>query len=179
MWVDRQMPGGTEWDKEIDRELRACDVLVLLVSASSMGSNYIIDKELEIARARRAAGELYIYPLLIRPTPRAGLDRVRDFNLRPRDAKPFSSYSLNDLEQHMSDAADEIADVAEDIAEKKAASAAEQAQIAKLAETAKIVGPIPGTAAILRNLEIDGIVPVGRAGASDSGRNQRPAGNRL
>ena len=164
MWVDRQMPGGTEWDEDIDRELRACDVLVLLVSASSMGSNYIIDKELEIARARRAAGELYIYPLLIRPTPRAGLDRVREFNLRPRDAKPFSSYSLNDLEQHMSDAADEIADVAEDIAKKRAASAAEQAQIAKLAETAKIVGPIPGTAAILRNLEIEGILPVGRAG---------------
>jgi hypothetical protein len=164
MWVDRQMPGGTEWDEDIDRELRACDVLVLLVSASSMGSNYIIDKELEIARARHAAGELYIYPLLIRPTPRAGLDRVREFNLRPRDAKPFSSYSLNDLEQHMSDAADEIADVAEDIAKKRPASAAEQAQIAKLAESAKIVGPIPGTpAAILRNLEIEGILPVGRA----------------
>jgi TIR domain len=55
MWVDRQMPGGTEWDEEIDRELRACDVFVLLVSASSMGSDYIIDKELEIAGARRAA----------------------------------------------------------------------------------------------------------------------------
>ena len=180
MWVDRQMPGGTEWDEDIDRELRACDVLVLLVSASSMGSNYIIDKELEIARARRAAGELYIYPLLIRPTPRAGLDRVREFNLRPRDAKPFSSYSLNDLEQHMSDAADEIADVAEDIAKKRAASAAEQAQIAKLAETAKIVGPIPGTAAILRNLEIEGILPVGRAGAPPAlWSHQRLAGNRL
>ena len=166
MWVDRQMPGGTEWDEDIDRELRACDVLVLLVSASSMGSNYIIDKELEIARARRAAGELYIYPLLIRPTPRAGLDRVREFNLRPRDAKPFSSYSLNDLEQHMSDAADEIADVAEDIAKKRAASATEQALIAKLAETAKIVAAIPGNpAAILRNLEIEGILPIGRAAA--------------
>lgn len=103
-----------------------------------MGSDYIIDKELEIARARRAGGELHIYPLLIRPTPTAGLDRVREFNLRPRDAKPFSSYSLNDLEQHMSDAADEIADVAKEIAEKKAAAEAEQAQISELAETAKI-----------------------------------------
>jgi hypothetical protein len=28
MWVDRQMPGGTGWDEDIDRELRACDVLV-------------------------------------------------------------------------------------------------------------------------------------------------------
>jgi hypothetical protein len=166
MWVDRQMPGGTEWDEEIDRELHACDMFVLLVSASSMGSDYIIDKELEIARARRVAGELYIYPLLIRPTPRAGLDRVREFNLRPRDAKPFSSYSLNDLEQHMSDAADEIADVAEEIAKKRAAAATEQTLIAQLAETAKIVAAIPGNpAAILPNLELEGILPIGRAAA--------------
>jgi hypothetical protein len=160
MWVDRQMPGGTEWDEEIDRELRACDVFVLLVSASSMGSDYIIDKELEIARVRRTAGELHIYPLLIRPTPRAGLDRVREFNLRPRDAKPFSSYSLNDLEQHMSDAADEIADVAQGIAEKKAAAAAEQAQIAKLAETARIAAAASGQqGAVPLSLDIEGIVP--------------------
>jgi hypothetical protein len=54
----------------------------------------------------------------------------------------------------MSDAADEIADVAEDIAKKRAASAAEQAQIAKLAETAKIVAAIPGNPAA--------ILPAGR-----------------
>jgi hypothetical protein len=160
MWVDRQMPGGTEWDEEIDRELRACDVFVLLVSASSMGSDYIIDKELEIAGARRAAGELHIYPPLIRPTPRAGLDRVREFNLRPRDAKPFSSYSLNDLEQHMSDAADEIADVAKGIAEKKAAAAAEQAQISKLAEMARIAAAAARwQSALPLSLDIEGIVP--------------------
>ena len=66
VWVDRQMPGGTDWNPEIERELRACDIFVLLVSANSMGSDYIIDKELEIARERRASGrQLHFYPLLI------------------------------------------------------------------------------------------------------------------
>ena len=74
--------------------MRDCDIFILLVSANSMASDYIIDKELEIARQREATGEIEIYPLLIEPTPKAGLDRVRDFNLRPRDAKPFQSYSL-------------------------------------------------------------------------------------
>ena len=80
----------------------------------------------------------------------------------------------------MSDAADEIADVAEDIAKKRAASAAEQAQIAKLAETAKIVGPIPGTAAILReprNRRNFASRPGGDA--SDPCGHQRLAGNGL
>ena len=120
IWVDRQMQGGTKWDKEIEGHLLACNIFVLLVSANSMGSDYIIDKELEIARRRQTAGELHVYPLLIEPTPKAGLDRVHDFNLRPRDAKPLQSYSLADRNQHMSDAADEIAEIAKTIAEQKA-----------------------------------------------------------
>jgi hypothetical protein len=124
IWVDRQMQGGTKWDKEIEGHLLACNILVLLVSANSIGSDYIIDKELEIARRRQTAGELHVYPLLIEPTPRAGLQRVRDFNLRPRDAKPLQSYSLAERNQHMSDAADEIAQIANTIAEQKGAAAA-------------------------------------------------------
>jgi hypothetical protein len=119
VWDDRAMPGGMKWNPKIDRELRDCDVFVLLVSANSMASNYIIDKELEIAREREANGEIVIYPLLIEPTPNAGLDSVRDFNLRPRDAKPFQGYPLAERNQHMSDAADEIARIAREIAERK------------------------------------------------------------
>src|SRR5271166_1278104 len=123
VWVDRLMPGGTKWDPEIERNLRACDIFVLLVSANSMCSNYIIDKELEIARERESAGELHVYPLLIEPTPKEGVDRVREFNLRPRDAKPLQSFSLAERNQHMSDAADEIAAIAAEIAERKEAAA--------------------------------------------------------
>ena len=123
VWDDREMPGGTKWNPEIERNLRACDIFVLLVSANSMASNYIIDKELEIAREREAKGEIEIYPLLIEPTPKAGLDRVRDFNLRPRDAKPFQGYSLAERNQQMSGAADEIAAIAAGIAARKEAAA--------------------------------------------------------
>ena len=124
MWVDRQMTGGAVWEKEIEDKLRACDIFVLLVSPKSMASTFIIEKEIKIARERQAAGDpLHVFPLLLRPTPDAGLDRVREFNLRPRDAKPFSAYPLHDREQRMSDAANEIADIAKLVAERKAAAA--------------------------------------------------------
>ena len=49
-----------------------------------MASNYIIDKEIAIARERQAKGEnLHFYPLLLTDTPEAGLVKVRDKNLRP------------------------------------------------------------------------------------------------
>ena len=73
------------------RELRACDIFILLVSARSTGSDYIIDKEIPIVRERQQKSDgVYFYPLLLDWTPKAGLDQVNDKNLRPRDAKPFS-----------------------------------------------------------------------------------------
>ena len=55
-----------------------------------MASDYIVDKEIAIIRERQAKGEpVHFYPLLLTPTPKAGLDKVKDKNLRPRDAKPL------------------------------------------------------------------------------------------
>jgi tetratricopeptide (TPR) repeat protein len=122
LWDDQSMPGGTDWDPEIEKKLRACDIFILLVSANSMASNYIVDKEIAIIRERQAKGEpVHFYPLLLTPTPKAGRDKVKDKNLRPRDARPFSGYSLHDRAQHMTDAADEIAALVEKIAVQKTA----------------------------------------------------------
>jgi hypothetical protein len=123
LWVDCHMIGGADWDPEIEDKLRACDIFILLVSANSMASHYIVDKEIAIIRERQAHGDpVHFYPLLLTPTPKAGLAKVKDKNLRPRDAKPFSAYSpSHDRLQHMSDAADEIAELAERIVEQKRA----------------------------------------------------------
>ncbi len=110
LWNDQQMPGGADWNPEIEKKLRACDIFILLVSANSMASHYIVDKEIAIIRERQAQNEpVHFYPLLLTPTPQAGLDKVKDKNLRPHDAQPFSGYSLHDRAQHMTDVADEIA----------------------------------------------------------------------
>ena len=62
---------------------------------------------------------VYFYPLLLDWTPKAGLEQVDDKNLRPRDAKPFSSLAPSDRSRAMSEAADEIAALAKLIEERK------------------------------------------------------------
>jgi internalin A len=122
VWTDRLMPGGADWNPEIEHKLRKCDIFMLLISHHSMSSDYVVDKEIAIIRARQANGEdVHFYPLLLTPTPGIGLDIVRDKNLRPRDAKPFSSYSFHDRLQHMADAADEIVKIVAEIAARKSA----------------------------------------------------------
>jgi hypothetical protein len=119
VWVDRHMPGGADWDPEIEKQLRECDVFVLLVSAYSMASDYVIGKEIAIIRERQANGEdVHFYPIVLTPTPWAGLNKVTDKNLRPRDGEPLSRVS--DRLQAMSDIADEIAEIVERLAKEKA-----------------------------------------------------------
>ena len=129
VWMDRLMPGGADWSPEIEAQVRACDIFVLLVSTHSTGSDYIVDKEIPIVRERQRNGDgVWFYPLLLDWTPKAGLEQVNDKNLRPRDAKPFSSLSPSERSRQMAEAADEIADVAKAIAERKTAAAAERKQ---------------------------------------------------
>jgi hypothetical protein len=45
VWIDELMPGGADWNPEIEAKVRACDIFVLLVSTHSTGSDYILDKE--------------------------------------------------------------------------------------------------------------------------------------
>lgn len=164
VWMDRLMPGGADSSPEIEAKARACDIFVLLVSANSTGSDYIVDKEIPIVRERQHDNDgVYFYPLLLDWTPKAGLEQVNDKNLRPHDAKPFSSLSPSERSRAMAEAADEIAGFAEAIAKEKAA-AAEQAQVSQLPDAVKAV--IAGQkSAIVPNLELEGILPLGRAAA--------------
>ncbi len=146
------------------------------MSTHSTGSDYIVDKEIPIIRERQRNDDgAYFYPLLLDWTPKAGLEQVNDKNLRPRDARPFSSLSLSERSRQMAEAADEIADVAKGIAERKIAAAAERNQPAGIIHTAEIaehiviadgtrierIAPRTGVAAALLSLDIAGLPETG------------------
>jgi hypothetical protein len=96
IFADQLVPGGAKWEAEIEAKLRICDVFMLLVSPRSMASEWVVKKELPIVRERDARGEtVHIYPVLLETTPIAGLDNVRDKNIRPADSKrSFNSVKL-------------------------------------------------------------------------------------
>jgi hypothetical protein len=130
LWLDRLMPDGADWGPEIEQKFRACDIFILLVSRHSLSSNYVVDKEIPIIRERQAKGDaVHFYPLVLTPTPKLLLDLVRDKNLRPRDGAPLSDYSINERYRHMSEAADEIADIAAQIEARRKSEAAASEEI--------------------------------------------------
>jgi multidrug efflux pump subunit AcrA (membrane-fusion protein) len=117
LWVDQLMMGGANWEAEIEAKLRVCDIFILLVSARSMASEFILGKELPIVRERDARGEpIHIYPVLLTPTPIIGLDNVRDKNIRPGDGEALSGLSDHLKRKAMARIADEIAGIARRVA---------------------------------------------------------------
>ena len=54
-WDDRKIGAGDDWRREIQQALARADAAILLVSASSMGSDFILDIEVPQLISRNAA----------------------------------------------------------------------------------------------------------------------------
>jgi hypothetical protein len=92
LWHDRKILPGAEWDREIARELQEADIILLLVSAYFIDSDYCYDIELRRAIERHEAGQVRVIPVIVRPadwsgTPFAKLQAV------PKDGKPVTSWA--------------------------------------------------------------------------------------
>src|SRR5216684_1505041 len=135
LWADHHLHGGDELNPEIARKLAACDIFVLLVSRYSLASTWVVDKEITTIRQRQKdRQDVRIFPIVLSPTPEVALKPLKDVLLSPKDGKPLSLMSKNDREVAMSEIADDIAAVAEQIAARKAAAKAEERQARGLRE---------------------------------------------
>ncbi|MDX2029272.1 MAG: TIR domain-containing protein [Blastocatellia bacterium] len=66
-WHDRQIRAGEEWAGEIDANLDQADVILLLVSADFLASDYCYKIEMERAMQRHEAREAVVVPIVLRP----------------------------------------------------------------------------------------------------------------
>ena len=66
LWTDRRITAGTEWKDQIDENLERADLIMLLVSADFMNSDYCYDIELKRALERHEAKEARVVPIIVR-----------------------------------------------------------------------------------------------------------------
>jgi hypothetical protein len=94
-WSDRKISFGSEWKGEIDQRLEEADIILLLISADFIASDYCFDKELGRALERHRQNEAKVVPVIIRPTdwksaPFAALQVL------PKDGKPVIIWPFQD-----------------------------------------------------------------------------------
>lgn len=94
-WHDRGIVAGEEWEGEIDEHLNSALVILLLVSADFLASNYCYEIEMMRAMERHEAGEARVIPVILRPCAWKGADFGK-LQALPKDAKPVASWSNQD-----------------------------------------------------------------------------------
>ncbi len=65
-WHDRRITAGKEWKGEIDAHLEQADIVLLLVSADFLASDYCYDVEWKRAKARHDAAQARVVPIIVR-----------------------------------------------------------------------------------------------------------------
>ena len=66
-WYDREITAGTDWKGQIDQHLNSAGVILLLVSAAFLASDYCYDVEMTRTLERHDQGEARVIPVLLRP----------------------------------------------------------------------------------------------------------------
>src|SRR5262245_64478131 len=86
---------GEDWKGRIDERLNSASVILLLVSASFLDSNYCYEIEMTRAIERHEAGEAVVIPVILRPCVWEGAPFSK-LQALPRDARPVISWPIRD-----------------------------------------------------------------------------------
>lgn len=117
-WYDGRIEPGKEWEKEIDKELSRADIILLLISADFIASDYCYEHEMRKAISRHEKGDAVIIPILLHPcdwhdTPFSKIQAL------PLNGKPVSDPSWHSIETALSEIALRIKEIAEGLLEVK------------------------------------------------------------
>lgn len=88
-WHDRRIGAGEEWRGAIDSNLEAADIVLLLISADFIASDYCMDVEMARAMERHKAGDARVIPIILRPVDFKGLP-FAELQALPTDASPVT-----------------------------------------------------------------------------------------
>lgn len=139
-WHDRRIRAGSQLAQEIDQQLEQADVVLLLVSASFLASDYCYGIEMRCAMERHAASDATVIPVIVRPcdwksAPFGKLMAV------PRDGKAIVTWANYD--EAYTDVAQRVREVVEAKAVRRAPAQRGQ-RVRPPQEAAPMLGsPIP------------------------------------
>ena len=88
-WHDRMIAAGTEWKGQIDDHLNTAGVILLLISADFVASDYCYDVEMARALERHDKGEARVIPVILRPVDAWHEAPFGKLQALPRDGSPW------------------------------------------------------------------------------------------
>ncbi len=114
-WHDHQMTAGTEWADEIDSHLKTAQIILLLISADFIASQYCYGVEMPQAMERHNRGDAQVIPIILKPVDwhSAPFGKLQAL---PKKGEPVTTWANQD--EAFSDVACGIRSVVEKLAQK-------------------------------------------------------------
>ncbi len=115
-WHDREITAGTEWKDQIDEHLESAKIILLLVSADFLASDYCYEVELKRAMERHETKEARVIPIILREVDWKGA-LFGKLQALPKNAEAVTNWDNRD--QAFADIARGIRKAVEDLTPKK------------------------------------------------------------
>jgi hypothetical protein len=94
-WYDGNITPGTEWESQIFEHLNTDHIILLLISADFMASDFCYSLEMKRAIARHDANQARVLPIILRPTDWKGAPFAK-LKLLPTDGKAVTRWPTHD-----------------------------------------------------------------------------------
>jgi hypothetical protein len=94
-WHDRNITAGEEWKNAINANLESSEIILLLISADFLASDYCYDIEMKTALERHDRNEARVIPIILRSVDwhRSPFGKLAAL---PTDGKPITSWPNQD-----------------------------------------------------------------------------------
>ena len=95
-WHDRMITAGDEWKGQIDDNLNVADIILLLVTANFLASDYCYDIEMMRAMERHEINEARVVPIILTPVEGWMHSPFAKLQILPKDGKPVTKWEDRD-----------------------------------------------------------------------------------
>jgi hypothetical protein len=92
-WTDYDIKAGEEWNKETQERIEKADLIILLISADLLASDFIYSSEIEKIFLNDNKN---ILPVIVRPCAWQDIEILRKRQVFPENGKPIASYDDRD-----------------------------------------------------------------------------------
>lgn len=95
-WHDRCISPGMEWEGKIDEHLNSSKIILLLVSADFLASDYCYDVEVSRAIELHESGQAKIVPIILQPVIWEGVPFAK-YEALPKGGQPVSTWTDSEV----------------------------------------------------------------------------------
>jgi len=113
-WYDGKINPGKEWEEELNFNLSKSDIILLLISADFIASDYCYEIEMKKAIQRHENGEAIIIPVLLTPCDWSELPFAK-IQALPQNGKPITSPTWPNQEVALNEIANAIKETVDNL----------------------------------------------------------------